>query len=212
MCTSASRCDSTFGGLCGQLPPPLLCLKGWEKGVVFINGQNLGRYWNIGPQETLYLPGAWLDQGLNQVGALFLGPLLIPALPVSRCFSGGSWRAGEDRSSDGPDLAPRQTGRVPQVIVFEEKMAGPVIQFTETPYLGRHLPELSSPQASWQGNSRPFCPRLQSRPSPAQPEKRVGGEGGPLPEELPGSVAAAVRLRCSHGRDGGSGWDCPPWG
>lgn len=91
-------------------------------------------------------------------------------------------------------------------------MAGPVIQFTETPYLGRHLPELSSPQASWQGNSRPFCPRLQSRPSPAQPEKRVGGEGGPLPEELPGSVAAAVRLRCSHGRDGGSGWDCPPWG
>ncbi|XP_019484028.1 PREDICTED: beta-galactosidase-1-like protein 2 isoform X2 [Hipposideros armiger] len=42
-------------------------LKGWEKGVVFINGQNLGRYWNIGPQETLYLPGAWLDQGINQV-------------------------------------------------------------------------------------------------------------------------------------------------
>ncbi|XP_029065512.1 beta-galactosidase-1-like protein 2 isoform X4 [Monodon monoceros] len=71
-------------------------LEGWEKGVVFINGQNLGCYWNIGPQETLYLPGAWLDQGLNQ------------------------------------------TGRVPQVIVFEEKMAGPVIQFTETPYLGRH--------------------------------------------------------------------------
>ncbi|KAM9079556.1 beta-galactosidase-1-like protein 2 isoform 3-T3 [Megaptera novaeangliae] len=65
-------------------------LEGWEKGVVFINGQNLGRYWNIGPQETLYLPGAWLDQGLNQV------------------------------------------------IVFEEKMAGPVVQFTETPYLGRH--------------------------------------------------------------------------
>ncbi|XP_059785976.1 beta-galactosidase-1-like protein 2 isoform X5 [Balaenoptera ricei] len=42
-------------------------LEGWEKGVVFINGQNLGRYWNIGPQETLYLPGAWLDQGLNQL-------------------------------------------------------------------------------------------------------------------------------------------------
>nr|XP_042089552.1 beta-galactosidase-1-like protein 2 isoform X2 [Ovis aries] len=36
-------------------------LEGWEKGVVFINNQNLGRYWNIGPQETLYLPGVWLD-------------------------------------------------------------------------------------------------------------------------------------------------------
>lgn len=74
------------------------------------------------------------------------------------------------------------------------------------------VPELSSPQASWQGNSRPSCPRLQSRPSPAQPEKQVGGEGGPLPEELPGSVAAAVHLHCSRGRDGGSGWDCPLWG
>ncbi|KAM9768820.1 LOW QUALITY PROTEIN: beta-galactosidase-1-like protein 2 [Dama dama] len=42
-------------------------LEGWEKGVVFINGQNLGRYWNIGPQETLYLPGAWLDAGLNKI-------------------------------------------------------------------------------------------------------------------------------------------------
>ncbi|KAM9221635.1 beta-galactosidase-1-like protein 2 isoform 4-T4 [Dugong dugon] len=43
-----------------------LKLEGWEKGVVFINGLNLGRYWNIGPQETLYLPGAWLDPGINQ--------------------------------------------------------------------------------------------------------------------------------------------------
>ncbi|XP_023412775.1 beta-galactosidase-1-like protein 2 [Loxodonta africana] len=67
-----------------------LKLEGWEKGVVFVNGLNLGRYWNIGPQETLYLPGAWLDPGINQV------------------------------------------------IVFEEKMAGPVIQSTETPHLGRN--------------------------------------------------------------------------
>ncbi|XDB57388.1 hypothetical protein AB1E18_010833 [Capra hircus] len=42
-------------------------LEGWEKGVVFINNQNLGRYWNVGPQETLYLPGVWLDVGLNKI-------------------------------------------------------------------------------------------------------------------------------------------------
>uniref|UniRef100_A0A8D0RHI5 Beta-galactosidase n=1 Tax=Sus scrofa TaxID=9823 RepID=A0A8D0RHI5_PIG len=44
--------------------------KGWGrgKGVVFVNGYNLGRYWNIGPQETLYLPGVWLNEGINQVG------------------------------------------------------------------------------------------------------------------------------------------------
>lgn len=62
-------------------PTHSLCLKGWEKGVVFINGQNLGRYWNVGPQETLYLPGAWLDQGINQVGAL-AAPSLLPRPPA----------------------------------------------------------------------------------------------------------------------------------
>ncbi|KAF3706739.1 Beta-galactosidase-1-like protein 2 [Channa argus] len=41
--------------------------KGWEKGVVFINGLNLGRYWSIGPQQTLYLPGPFLNSGINQL-------------------------------------------------------------------------------------------------------------------------------------------------
>ncbi|XP_075876018.1 beta-galactosidase-1-like protein 2 [Nelusetta ayraudi] len=42
-------------------------LPGWEKGVVFINGLNLGRYWSIGPQQSLYLPGPYLNSGTNQV-------------------------------------------------------------------------------------------------------------------------------------------------
>lgn len=37
------------------------------KGVVFVNGHNLGRYWCIGPQKDLYLPGPWLKTGNNQV-------------------------------------------------------------------------------------------------------------------------------------------------
>lgn len=44
-----------------------LCSQGWSKGVVFINGKNLGRYWSIGPQQTLYVPGPWLHRGDNQV-------------------------------------------------------------------------------------------------------------------------------------------------
>ncbi|KAK9498758.1 hypothetical protein O3M35_003322 [Rhynocoris fuscipes] len=32
----------------------------WGKGVVFINNFNLGRYWHIGPQLTLYVPGCYL--------------------------------------------------------------------------------------------------------------------------------------------------------
>ncbi|MBO5936828.1 MAG: beta-galactosidase [Clostridia bacterium] len=35
-------------------------IEGFTKGYVFVNGFNLGRYWNIGPQKTLYLPGAIL--------------------------------------------------------------------------------------------------------------------------------------------------------
>lgn len=42
-------------------------LPGWGKGVVFVNGKNLGRYWSIGPQQTLYVPGPWLHKGNNQV-------------------------------------------------------------------------------------------------------------------------------------------------
>lgn len=42
-------------------------LPGWKKGVVFVNGFNLGRYWEIGPQETLYLPGPLLKKGENEI-------------------------------------------------------------------------------------------------------------------------------------------------
>ncbi|HTU34006.1 MAG TPA: glycoside hydrolase family 35 protein [Candidatus Acidoferrum sp.] len=41
--------------------------RGMGKGAVWVNGKNLGRFWNIGPQQTLYLPGAWLRRGRNEV-------------------------------------------------------------------------------------------------------------------------------------------------
>ncbi|XP_071883796.1 beta-galactosidase-1-like protein 2 isoform X2 [Anas platyrhynchos] len=66
-----------------------LKLQGWEKGVVFVNGHNLGRYWKIGPQETLYLPGPWLQKGNNEI------------------------------------------------VIFEERTAGRIIQSVDIPYLGR---------------------------------------------------------------------------
>jgi beta-galactosidase len=44
-----------------------LDLRGWGKGIVFINGHNLGRYWHIGPQQTLYCPGIWLKKGKNDI-------------------------------------------------------------------------------------------------------------------------------------------------
>jgi beta-galactosidase len=44
----------------------------WGKGVVWVNGYNLGRYWNIGPQQTLYVPGEWLKPGNNEIVVLEL--------------------------------------------------------------------------------------------------------------------------------------------
>ncbi|PYI51788.1 glycoside hydrolase family 35 protein [Paenibacillus flagellatus] len=44
-----------------------LYLEGWTKGVVWVNGFNLGRYWNVGPQKSLYVPGPLLRPGTNEV-------------------------------------------------------------------------------------------------------------------------------------------------
>jgi len=39
----------------------------YTKGVVWVNGHNLGRYWNIGPQQRLYCPAPWLKTGENAI-------------------------------------------------------------------------------------------------------------------------------------------------
>ena len=40
---------------------------GWTKGNAFINGFNVGRYWYIGPQKTLYIPAPLLKTGSNDI-------------------------------------------------------------------------------------------------------------------------------------------------
>ncbi len=45
------------------------------KGQVWVNGHAIGRYWSIGPQQTLYVPGCWLKKGDNEVIVLdIVGP------------------------------------------------------------------------------------------------------------------------------------------
>lgn len=39
----------------------------WGKGIVWINGFHLGRYWSRGPQHTLYVPAAVLRAGTNEL-------------------------------------------------------------------------------------------------------------------------------------------------
>lgn len=49
-----------------------LDMRKWGKGVIWVNGHNLGKYWSIGPQQTVYLPAEWLKKGKNQVIVLDL--------------------------------------------------------------------------------------------------------------------------------------------
>ncbi|MCC6839064.1 MAG: hypothetical protein IT230_02780, partial [Flavobacteriales bacterium] len=42
-------------------------LSGYGKGMAYLNGHNLGRYWNIGPQQRLYCPASWLKEGANEL-------------------------------------------------------------------------------------------------------------------------------------------------
>jgi len=44
-----------------------LDMRALGKGEVFVNGQALGRFWDIGPQGTLYLPAPWLKRGENEI-------------------------------------------------------------------------------------------------------------------------------------------------
>ncbi len=42
-------------------------LPNFKKGFVLVNGYNIGRYWEIGPQVTLYIPASLLKQGKNEI-------------------------------------------------------------------------------------------------------------------------------------------------
>ncbi|MGN9839802.1 glycoside hydrolase family 35 protein [Nonomuraea sp. H19] len=49
-----------------------LALPDWGKGYVWVNGVLLGRYWDKGPQRTLYIPAPLLRAGLNEIVLLEL--------------------------------------------------------------------------------------------------------------------------------------------
>jgi beta-galactosidase len=44
------------------------------KGALWINGHPIGRFWKIGPQQTLYVPGPWLHEGANEIVVFDLAP------------------------------------------------------------------------------------------------------------------------------------------
>ena len=44
-----------------------LDMSNFQKGIAWVNGHNLGRYWSIGPQKRLYCPASFLRKGTNEM-------------------------------------------------------------------------------------------------------------------------------------------------
>lgn len=68
----ASRADTydkigLFRFVLKELGDTYLDMSQWKKGVVWVNGRNLGRYWEIGPQKRLFLPAPFLKKGKNEI-------------------------------------------------------------------------------------------------------------------------------------------------
>ncbi|MFT3789368.1 MAG: beta-galactosidase [Tepidisphaeraceae bacterium] len=42
-------------------------LPSFDLGALFVNGQNVGRYWNVGPQQRLFVPASFLKTGSNNI-------------------------------------------------------------------------------------------------------------------------------------------------
>ncbi len=55
-----------------KLGGTFLDLSNWSFGVVWVNGHNLGRFWDRGSQRGLFLPQGWLKQGQNDIVVLEL--------------------------------------------------------------------------------------------------------------------------------------------
>jgi beta-galactosidase len=50
-----------------QTADTFIDMTSFVKGFVWVNGRNLGRYWEIGPQTRLYCPASWLKKGENEI-------------------------------------------------------------------------------------------------------------------------------------------------
>jgi len=84
----------------GMAADTFLQLPGGVKGVVFVNGVNLGRYWTIGPQQELFVPGAYLKQNEdNVVAVLELEP--GTSSRVARGVAKRTWKNNADPDCNG---------------------------------------------------------------------------------------------------------------
>lgn len=111
-----------------------LDMQTWGKGMVWVNGHAMGRFWEIGPQQTLFMPGCWLKEGENEIIVLDLkGPVETKVMGLTKpIIDMLREKAPETHRKDGQDLnlkdeTPIHKGQFAQGNGWQEvKFASPV--------------------------------------------------------------------------------------
>jgi beta-galactosidase len=108
----------------------------WTKGIAWVNGHNLGRFWSIGPQQTLYVPGCWLRKGGNEIVVLdffgprgkcevdFVGKAVLDVLQLDTDFN--RVRREHEKFAGGEEVAAGTfpSGDASQVVMFGKGVRG----------------------------------------------------------------------------------------
>lgn len=83
-----------------------LNMETWGKGLVYVNGHPIGRFWGIGPQQTLYVPGPWLREGKNDILVFdIIGPDMVEVEGLSYpVYDKVKVTAAFDADSSGPEI------------------------------------------------------------------------------------------------------------
>ena len=106
----------------------------WGKGLVYVNGHPIGRIWEIGPQQTLYMPGCWLKKGENEI---IVFDILGPKEPKSN----GMKKPQLDKLLNQKRLVHRNEGEV-----LDLSLETPVLSATFKPGNGWQEFRLDSPR------------------------------------------------------------------
>lgn len=111
-----------------------LDLSKWNKGLVWVNGICIGRFWNIGPTQTMFVPGCWLKKGKNEV-------MVFDMLGISNPILSGTTKPILDSLTEKQPTAHRKPGQqwvapangVQHSGVFENTIEWQTAKFNTTP-------------------------------------------------------------------------------
>ena len=116
-----------------------LNMEQFGKGQVYVNGHAIGRFWSIGPQQTLYVPGCWLKKGKNEVIVLDVVGPKKPVVMGQKTPELDKLNVEKSRTHNNPGDKPDLNSAIP--VAQGEFHAGngwQQVRF-DTPQTGRYL-------------------------------------------------------------------------